>query len=484
MESFHVRLLRNSIYRDKTIVFDEGELKYDNNLLCFMSGILPNGSYDDVDRELGKLSFMTLKSVILYCETGIVDFNNVYFPDLFKASLDLKIYRLTEYLLLEKSTYAEKIAMVHERVKKSEQIVDFYPFLKDCFSSIVLEDVFFEQNSKEFLQFLVEMFRLAPYKQYLQLDLLSFLKKSSQCFGSDISVFLEFLHSSMIKVNEIPELRAIINKNRINIDQTQVSHILNCQDICSYIIKRDEKMLKIMELNKEMDSHRRDRERNRERIFILKSRNEINRNPPQYPNMNFHNFDSPIPTTPITSKPLRTLQIQILMLGANNVGKSTLAFRYISRVKPEGDLRALGPLYSFPKQTTIGNNTLVSMNIHDITSQSQADSIRQLYYIICNSFIIVFSHKYENSLDHAINTYIQVCEKKGTKATPSVFCYNDFGEINETYKNNAISRINQLGCQMITASGFDENTNRIDLLFQTAIQEYRQTSIIRETSLN
>lgn len=112
---------------------------------------------------------------------------------------------------------------------------------------------------------------------------------------------------------------------------------------------------------------------------------------------------------------------KILLIGASNVGKSSIMSRYVDNIFNESYISTIG--VDFKIKTLEINNKIIKLQIWDTAGQERFKSITSSYYRGSSCIIVVFDLSDNNSFTDAMNIWLEEIKKNNEKngSTPLIY---------------------------------------------------------------
>jgi len=104
---------------------------------------------------------------------------------------------------------------------------------------------------------------------------------------------------------------------------------------------------------------------------------------------------------------------KILLIGASNVGKSSIMSRYVDNIFNESYISTIG--VDFKIKTLEINNKIIKLQIWDTAGQERFKSITSSYYRGSSCIIVVFDLSDNNSFTDAMNIWLEEIKKNNEK---------------------------------------------------------------------
>lgn len=112
---------------------------------------------------------------------------------------------------------------------------------------------------------------------------------------------------------------------------------------------------------------------------------------------------------------------KILLIGASNVGKSSIMSRYVDNIFNESYISTIG--VDFKIKTLEINNKIIKLQIWDTAGQERFKSITSSYYRGSSCIIVVFDLSDNNSFTDTMNIWLEEIKKNNEKngSTPLIY---------------------------------------------------------------
>ena len=112
---------------------------------------------------------------------------------------------------------------------------------------------------------------------------------------------------------------------------------------------------------------------------------------------------------------------KILLIGASNVGKSSIMTRYVDNIFSESYISTIG--VDFKIKTLEVNNKIIKLQVWDTAGQERFRSITSSYYRGSSCIIVVFDLSDINSFIDAIEIWLDEIKKNNEKTGSNSMVY-------------------------------------------------------------
>lgn len=112
---------------------------------------------------------------------------------------------------------------------------------------------------------------------------------------------------------------------------------------------------------------------------------------------------------------------KILLIGASNVGKSSIMTRYVDNIFCESYISTIG--VDFKIKTLEVNNKIIKLQVWDTAGQERFRSITSSYYRGASCIIVVFDLSDINSFTDAIEIWLDEIKKNNEKTGSNSMVY-------------------------------------------------------------
>ena len=118
----------------------------------------------------------------------------------------------------------------------------------------------------------------------------------------------------------------------------------------------------------------------------------------------------------------KTIETKIVLLGEQNVGKSSIAQRYCKNIFSDKHVATIGGAYFQQKVQTKGGNSLL-LHIWDTGGQERFRAMASLYYKDATAALLCYDVTNKESLSN-LNYWIEQLKENGTSQTgePIIIC--------------------------------------------------------------